>query len=458
MVAVTGNGEEDGAHFAMLRTAAGKLRKLIFLNPIPEMEMPHSGAQVVVEATFPERCGLMAPRGTPINDLCVESLLMDEAAPLIQWAAGQPRGNINLKVIAFFLDICSSGPASDPQSLSQVLFSDVPGAQNETLEGLFTGCSYGKGSLSATQGSKVHDVTIPIPCSGTTPSGTFYDSQQCPFPEWSDVALDFAKNRLGIDLSQYTNKIFVLPSVNSCQWSGMGYVGCKDDCRVWINGNVWDKPVAYFHELGHNMFLNHAGQSGDNGYKDLSGAMGYCCRLRCYNTPHAYQLGWAGPLGTLYKDNLPAGTWRKYTLPPAIESSRNFLLVKPNWNADAASYSLFVSYRKKEWYDIGLDATRNYGDRVIIYSTTSSSLTAQAYSSYEGAAGNNGTFFETRLGSGLVVWVKNLQSSFADVHVCRRTETQESNCWDGLDTDCDGLVDADDPDCQQQQKASVKVS
>lgn len=52
----------------------------------------------------------------------------------------------------------------------------------------------------------------------------------------------------------------------------------------------------YMHELGHHFALGHAGQSQPDGsfveYGDFSCAMGYCCSMRCYNTPHSYQIGW----------------------------------------------------------------------------------------------------------------------------------------------------------------------
>jgi hypothetical protein len=70
------------------------------------------------------------------------------------------------------------------------------------------------------------------------------------------------------------------------------------------------------HELGHNLWLNHAGSYRPNkvtgqleyiSYQDDSGAMGFCCTTRCYNAPHAFQLGWSVPLDVLHWGNFPAG-------------------------------------------------------------------------------------------------------------------------------------------------------
>lgn len=39
-----------------------------------------------------------------------------------------------------------------------------------------------------------------------------------------------------------------------------------------------------------DIILAHAGLFGGNEYADWSCAMGYCCTVRCYNAPHAYEL------------------------------------------------------------------------------------------------------------------------------------------------------------------------
>jgi hypothetical protein len=41
------------------------------------------------------------------------------------------------------------------------------------------------------------------------------------------------------------------------------------------------------------------------------------------------------------------------------------------------------------------------------------------------------------------------------VGMCRTSEPVERSCSDGLDNDCDGLQDADDPDCVAQRMAEA---
>lgn len=69
--------------------------------------------------------------------------------------------------------------------------------------------------------------------------------------EWSDYVMDYATKRLGMDMSAYTHKIFVLMAGRdasqgpTCPWGGLGYTGCtQNDCRVWINGEVWQVSIA----------------------------------------------------------------------------------------------------------------------------------------------------------------------------------------------------------------------
>jgi hypothetical protein len=60
---------------------------------------------------------------------------------------------------------------------------------------------------------------------------------------------------------------------------------------------------AFAHELGHNLFLDHAGEGVDE-YADFTSAMGYCCSDRCYNSPQQYQLGWTKPVADLRSASL----------------------------------------------------------------------------------------------------------------------------------------------------------
>lgn len=70
--------------------------------------------------------------------------------------------------------------------------------------------------------------------------------------EWSDVAVDYLRHNLGLELSLYTHKIFIVPKGYTCNWGGMGYVGCGDDCRAWISGDIWDVSHRSMQRIGNH--------------------------------------------------------------------------------------------------------------------------------------------------------------------------------------------------------------
>jgi hypothetical protein len=266
--------------------------------------------------------------------------------------------------------------------------------------------------------------------------------------EWSDVANAYIRNVLRVDLDAYPHKIYVTPSGGVCKWGGMGYVGCKEDCRVWVAGDVWDRAATYAHELGHNLYLNHAGSKGDNGYGDFSATMGYCCDVRCYNPPHLWQMGWATALSpALSGATLAPGAWERHLLPAQITTSRNYLRVRSDWvnGGVGVPHNLYFSYRKRLGYDSGLSLSRGFADKVAVYSTRAGD--PQPYTSHEGNIEVGTAWRENRLGSGLVVRFEAVEGNGARVAVCRPSPGQERRevaCSDGVDNDCDGLVDGDD--------------
>jgi hypothetical protein len=97
------------------------------------------------------------------------------------FALGQPRGEVTIKAIVFLLDVCGSGPAARPSDVERVLFADAPNAMPHTVQGMARACSYGAANFTRAAGSVVDPRVVPIPCSGYTPSGTFYDSRTCPY-------------------------------------------------------------------------------------------------------------------------------------------------------------------------------------------------------------------------------------------------------------------------------------
>ena len=46
--------------------------------------------------------------------------------------------------------------------------------------------------------------------------------------------------------------------------------------KVWLSGEYWNVPMAYFHELGHTNYLHHA-MKGGCAYCDLTCPMVRLC-------------------------------------------------------------------------------------------------------------------------------------------------------------------------------------
>jgi hypothetical protein len=314
---------------------------------------------------------------------------------------------LELQAMVLILSVCNYGAAVSPQALRPIVF----GTQG-SVDHMLRSCSYNASALS--KRATIVQQVIPIPCYGQNSNGETFDSRMCPFEAWGDYAMDYAQNVLRLPIQEYTHRVMIVPRGNVCSWGGMGYVGCKKDCRVWISGDLWDMPVAYFHELGHNMGLGHAGVLGKDGYEDFSSAMGFCCNTRCHGAPHASALGWSQPIAALDQRALHAGKWISFNVPTSTKAKKNHIVIRPDWNKNIKE-TLYISYRKREGYDIGLRP--GFGDVVILHSM----LPNHNASSFETSLQANQMVEEARLGTGVVVYVSKISDGLAKVAVCRRT-------------------------------------
>jgi hypothetical protein len=93
---------------------------------------------------------------------------------------------------------------------------------------------------------------------------------------------------------------------------------------------------AFAHELGHNLFLDHASTGADE-YGDMTSAMGYCCADRCYNAPQMYQLGWTKPVADLNSAKLTSvqsynvSCRVPYTQTTVLLSGAPYMLYRQRW-------------------------------------------------------------------------------------------------------------------------------
>lgn len=281
---------------------------------------------------------------------------------------------------------------------------------------------------------------------------------------------------LGINHMQYAHHILIYPPNmgswgvptpgNSCGWAGNAVLGMAMGTwsYIWLAGDFWNHNQLHLHEIGHNFRLGHASTYAGPGatnlveHGDWSSAMGYCCSDRCLNAPQSWQMGWNSALLALDSSNLDAGSPITLSLPSQAAANSSFLAVVSDWQGTPRNY--FISYRLTQpLYDVTVEG---YIDGLLLHTydgaiqSDSSNSIFLGSISRDAATGAYGIGYQdTSLtdwlySSGLVVSLISADDASARVWVCRQGAQAENTtdlCFDGLDNDCNGLVDSDDPAC-----------
>jgi hypothetical protein len=119
---------------------------------------------------------------------------------------------------------------------------------------------------------------------------------ECDPHGWASAA-NTAAQALGVNLSLYQHKVYVLPKKAPCSWAGYAYVGCWSSCTAWTK--YCNLPDVLTHELGHNVSMHHSSTDTNNDgvidseYGDYScpmgiGGVGY----RHFNAVQKARMGW----------------------------------------------------------------------------------------------------------------------------------------------------------------------
>lgn len=350
-----------GSGIASASAAGGASPQQLLVSSLSLLEDPSAAAQ---------RAVVLAParRGTS------RRLAQQQGLPTVQLSADT--ASINTLVIPLSFEGCpaASGggtylpPWWTQQDVEGVMFEDGrPGDAWRTVGGRFRSCSHGRSSLT-----RANSLVMPIlrlNCSGESSYGTPYGSTTCEYNDfmgWYEAGMDAAA-AAGIDLSQFRYKLLVLPPHLPCGFIGVAHLGCYGSCGAWVQGETLmgasraarnsgeSASHPALHEMGHNLFMHHGTAPDAFGavqeYGDLSDAVGQCCTSRCYNLPHAFQLGWAAPQ-LLDGASLPAGKSRTVSFAAHSRSRFSGLLVNATWAQGAPS--LYVSYRLAERGDRSL--------------------------------------------------------------------------------------------------------
>lgn len=259
------------------------------------------------------------------------------------WAAATP---YVFEAVVVPLSVCAYPPSATQAMLDKTLFAE----QQLSVRSMFLGCSLG-GATFEREDVVVLPYAVPVCGVGVTDPRL-----ACDFQQWAEVADQWLDQRSGLNLTRKRHRIYVLPrGISTCQWGGMGWVGCSKmaSCKVWIAGELADRPMAYFHELGHNLGLGHANTHGIE-YGDSSDAMGLCCTERCFNAPHLEQLGWALPAAELSTAAMPPNTWQSISLSASTAMQAPYLKVTAPYEA------IFAQFRLQQAYDRGIPSTGVY--------------------------------------------------------------------------------------------------
>ncbi|GIL50640.1 hypothetical protein Vafri_6772 [Volvox africanus] len=343
---------------------------------------------------------------------------------------------------------------------------------DNTMQNYFSYCSQGAASMTnATQ----HVFEVTIPCTGSLKGFGLLDFDlinYCGISELSAYqyyAESYAMEKYPQlkDLDYVKQRIVVMPEGlgGICAWGGAASLGCEGTrCHVWIVGRVKEGKRTYMHEMLHNFYLDHSGREGFKWeYADDTCVMG--SGDTCLNAANAWHMGWIEPVpgADLNGSTLLLGRKKTFVLPNQNQAVQSIIRVYPTWSFTGtekpdAEYALanayYISFRfgQTNFESFSTQPWDYRDNRVYVYAYQGTRHPSSwVRSSLKAMLGPNETYMAP-MPVGLVVRVNYITANAsATVTVCRSggpNEAQGGNsCADGLDNDCDGLVDYDDPDC-----------
>ncbi|KAG2447369.1 hypothetical protein HYH02_007697 [Chlamydomonas schloesseri] len=320
---------------------------------------------------------------------------------------------VNITSLTFLVRMCGKELNFGPQDIQKIYFNKFAGSGVYTLQRQHEVCSFNK--LLFPPETNLIFGPIDIPCQATVTSTTTdanntggkgtvlklpmyqYDmTKACNDVEkygvWELAKQWLQQNQPAVyaNIRFYKRKIVMLSFADKCEWKGLGNTGCGDGhCLSWhrvppsyIAEGSWgaNSPdmTALFHELGHNIGLNHASRVystpglNTSVYGDVTDPMGsgYPDPTRvkagpvCFTAPQAYKAGWYSPIdnpdyldpnldGVTSADfnlwTLQAGRMYTFTVPSMHLSDKNYIRISlDTLNNVKLQSAVFLSYRVRQ--------------------------------------------------------------------------------------------------------------
>ena len=268
-------------------------------------------------------------RSIEVTDLSAEGGSPDEAADAM--AATMNERN----VVVLLVNLADGAASASASEAASHMFNG-----GNSVGDLYVQSSYGQVTLPAdTDGDGQPDVFGPL--------DTNLSSGSCDYYGWA-YAADDAAAAAGVDLSLYRHRMYVLPNVSSCSWSGIANLGCGSYCRAWVKVG-WYGPL-YAHEFSHNMAMHHASTDPENDgvinseYGDFSDPVGSSSAgWRGHNAAHKDQMQWFDAVPGSRLTVVSSGTHDIYplALDPSVAGGPQLLTIdKPDTNE-----IYYLSYR-----------------------------------------------------------------------------------------------------------------
>ncbi len=200
------------------------------------------------------------------------------------------------------------------------------------------------------------------------------------YSKWMTAANTAATNA-GVQLGNYTRKVYLMNNKSDCTYGGMGSIGGNPSWSFIFGYSPVTYPMLVSHELGHNFSTRHA-QTIDcktkqidvyanctiKDYGDKTDVMGDSYNgYYTFNAPHKLQAGW---LSTNQVQTITSsGTYTVTPLEIDDSTIKALKVAKPNTNE-----SYYISYRQPLGWNSGMANSLTSGISLHIWASSQTKM------------------------------------------------------------------------------------